>query len=423
MARAGTLFLLASFGVIVVSAGNWHHPRDHPVYDLFKRQNASAGALPAIGSAQWNSTYPEDISNATVPDAWMAAYTTAKAAGLIPNISLTTVGADGVPAYPAGDDPNSAEICSGTYQCRINGTTTEIWDAPDGHVGLGFDDGPLPYSPPLCDFLKQQGQTATHFYIGTNILQNPFVFQGCMEDPLQTPAVHTWTHPYMTTKTDEQVLLELGWTMQIIHDSLGGRLPRFWRPPYGDTDTRVTAIAYYVYHLTTVVWNQDTNDWMLEDPTDNPDNVITNQTVITNLTNWLSGPKTPGLIILEHELSSSAVQCFIQTYPLHAQNGWITGSIPDTFDQAAFLNSWNATSPVTPLDIAATPPSSVGPPAAPAAATTAVAAGASASSGASVAAGASKSTSNNSSNGAGSIAAISTAALLGAALCTLVFSY
>lgn len=56
-------------------------------------------------------------------------------------------------------------------------------------------------------------------------------------------AVHTWTHPYMTTLSNEQVVAEIGWTMQIIHDSTGGRLPRFWRPPYGDSDNRVRAIC------------------------------------------------------------------------------------------------------------------------------------------------------------------------------------
>lgn len=35
---------------------------------------------------------------------------------------------------------------------------------------------------------------------------------------------HTWSHPYMTTMTDMQVLGELGWTSQIIYDvSLSAR--------------------------------------------------------------------------------------------------------------------------------------------------------------------------------------------------------
>lgn len=69
--------------------------------------------------------------------------------------------------------------------------------------------------------------------------------------------MHTWTHPYMTTKTNGEVLAELGWTMQIIHNSTGGRVPKYWRPPYGDSDARVRAIAKEVFGLTTVIWNRE----------------------------------------------------------------------------------------------------------------------------------------------------------------------
>lgn len=81
----------------------------------------------------------------------------------------------------------------------------------------------------------------------------------------------------MTTLTDAQVLGELGWTsvsprvlsicdaqtplsrhrLQIIFDNTG-RLPAFWRPPYGDVDNRVRAIAKQVFGLQTVIWNYDT---------------------------------------------------------------------------------------------------------------------------------------------------------------------
>ena len=41
------------------------------------------------------------------------------------------------------------------------------------------------------------------------------------------------------------------------HDSQGGRLPRYWRPPYGDADNRVRAIAKELFGLQTVFWNQE----------------------------------------------------------------------------------------------------------------------------------------------------------------------
>jgi peptidoglycan/xylan/chitin deacetylase (PgdA/CDA1 family) len=61
----------------------------------------------------------------------------------------------------------------------------------------------------------------------------------------------------MTTLTNLEVVAELGWTMEIIHNSTGGRLPRFWRPPFGDSDVRVHAIAREVFGMTGILWNQE----------------------------------------------------------------------------------------------------------------------------------------------------------------------
>ena len=70
-------------------------------------------------------------------------------------------------------------------------------------------------------------------------------------------AVHTWTHPYMTTLSNLEIVSELGWTIEIIHDLTGGRIPVYWRPPFGDADNRVIAIAKEVFGLTTVIWNRE----------------------------------------------------------------------------------------------------------------------------------------------------------------------
>lgn len=55
-------------------------------------------------------------------------------------------------------------------------------------------------------------------------------------------AVHTWTHAHLTTLDDLGILGELGWTIQIIFD-LTGLIPLYYRPPYGDVDNRVRALA------------------------------------------------------------------------------------------------------------------------------------------------------------------------------------
>lgn len=61
----------------------------------------------------------------------------------------------------------------------------------------------------------------------------------------------------MTTLSNADVVAQLGWTLQLIYNSTGGRLARYWRPPYGDTDARVDAIAREVFGLTTIIWNNE----------------------------------------------------------------------------------------------------------------------------------------------------------------------
>ncbi|KAF5370107.1 hypothetical protein D9758_001048 [Tetrapyrgos nigripes] len=299
-------------------SATWHHSRDHSVSDLFRRDANDGTHYPAVGTPEWASKYPPWTPDPSqMPGAWRDRLNVAVAAGKVPNTPIPYSPGDQNPTYPEGHDPMSPEICSATYKCRIDG---DIWDGPSGFFGTSFDDGPLPTSGKLYDFLKEKNETATNFMIGSNVLENPDMFLRALTEGHDL-AVHTWTHPYMTTQTNEQVVAELGWTMQIIHDSSGGRVPKYWRPPYGDSDTRVTAIAREVFGLTTIIWNQDTEDWSLISGGTTLD-VIQN-----SMTQWLTGPKEPGLVILEHETSDLSVQAFINAYPLIKSNGWTTKSL------------------------------------------------------------------------------------------------
>jgi len=67
-------------------------------------------------------------------------------------------------------------------------------------------------------------------------------------------AVHTWSHPALTTLSNEQIIAELGWTKKIIKDVLGVT-PNMMRPPYGDIDDRVRAISLAM-GLTPVMWTR-----------------------------------------------------------------------------------------------------------------------------------------------------------------------
>ncbi|KAF5387831.1 hypothetical protein D9615_000412 [Tricholomella constricta] len=316
---------------------SWHHSEDHAVNALFKRAPDDGSPYPPVGSPTWSSAYPRSSPDvAQLPSTWVAALDAAVAAGKIPDIprSSNTPGVN--PVYPPGVNPNGPEVCSATYKCK---NPDDIWDAPDGYFATSFDDGPTPSSPKLLEFLEANDETATHFMIGVNILENPQFFLDIFNSGGDI-AVHTWTHPYMTTLTNLEILAQLGWTSEIIRNSTGGRVPKYWRPPYGDSDNRVRAIAKEIFGLETVIWNMETSDWGLTTGDTTPEQIH------EFFVQWVAGPKSPGMMVLEHETSDQSVQAFIDAYPLLKPNGWTTGSLTRLVGDGTYRNSKDSNSPV-----------------------------------------------------------------------------
>lgn len=193
---------------------------------------------------------------------------------------------------------------------------------------------PLNLPPHWSSFLQSNNVITTHFMIGYQILYYPNQFLTAFQAGHDI-ACHTWTHAYMTTLTNLQIVAEFGWTMQLIANSTGGRLPKFWRPPYGDTDVRVSAIAKEVFNLQAVLWNQDSMDYT--EPSAAP--------IVGLMQKFLSGPKTPGLIVLEHELSDITVNGFIQSYNMIAANGWNYQSLAQVLGGgSSYTNAKNSSS-------------------------------------------------------------------------------
>lgn len=307
-------------------------------------QPSRSGITTKLHGSWKTSLYPpEDVPGPKPLPAWLAAYRKAKKKGLIPKLRPSIM-IDGDPSYPFYSNStftNSKKICSWTVtKCT---SPRDIVSAPRGKMGISFDDGPQPPTSELLSFLKQNNQSATHFMIGSRIRDNPDLLFETFKSNHDHIAVHTWSHPYMTTMSDMEVLGEIGWTMQIIYDLIGV-IPAFWRPPYGDIDNRVRAISQHVFGLKTVMWSTDPNDWCLSDgsspesecaPGSGPQNM--NQLIADLRFHIHEGvarnhhfPKK-GIISLEHELSRRTVQSFMETYPFAKSLGWDTRPIPDLF--------------------------------------------------------------------------------------------
>jgi len=96
------------------------------------------------------------------------------------------------------------------------------------------------------------------FYIGSNVMDWPLEAQRALADGHEI-CVHTWSHRYMTSLTNEEVFAEFYYTMQAIKFVVGVT-PTCWRPPFGDVDDRVRAFAHAL-GLRTIIWQYDSNDW------------------------------------------------------------------------------------------------------------------------------------------------------------------
>jgi len=72
------------------------------------------------------------------------------------------------------------------------------------------------------------------FVVGSRVISFPSLLQEEFMAGHQI-AVHTWSHPSLTTLTNEQIIAELGWSKKVIYDVLGVT-PTVMRPPYGDIE-------------------------------------------------------------------------------------------------------------------------------------------------------------------------------------------
>ena len=111
----------------------------------------------------------------------------------------------------------------------------DITKCPDRLTwGLTYDDGPGFYTAELLAYLNQNSLLATIFTVGSRAIEFPSTLRDEYINGHQI-AVHTWSHPYLTTLTNEQIIAELGWSKKIIKDVLGVT-PNMMRPPYGDIE-------------------------------------------------------------------------------------------------------------------------------------------------------------------------------------------
>lgn len=101
-------------------------------------------------------------------------------------------------------------------------------------VALTFDDGPNTITTPkVLDLLEQYGIKASFFLIGQNVTpESVKVTERALKMGCEI-CNHTYTHPFMSKLTKEQIIEEVEKTDAII-EKLTGKRTLFFRPPYID---------------------------------------------------------------------------------------------------------------------------------------------------------------------------------------------
>ncbi|KAF8995539.1 carbohydrate esterase family 4 protein [Cyathus striatus] len=207
-------------------------------------------------------------------------------------------------------DPDCWWTVSQCISPKLSGLPPDIADVLEPNtLGYSFDDGPSCSHDRLYGYLDNQHQKATMFFIGSNVISWPLQTQRAFSDGHEI-CLHTWSHSYMTALSSEVAFAELyystyyGMTIKLV----AGVTPTCWRPPYGDVDDRIRAIANQL-GLRTILWNYDSNDW-----TDNVDDVDQNYEKIIEDAEQGKFNKR-GAILLMHELDNFTMSKAIEFYP------------------------------------------------------------------------------------------------------------
>ncbi|KAF0557933.1 glycoside hydrolase/deacetylase [Gigaspora margarita] len=244
-----------------------------------------------------------------------------------------------------GKCPNPDEYCHwGCTQCVRN--QTDIITCPNvGDWGITLDDGPSPQTTAILDFLEAQNIKVTFFVVGSRVVEYPEILQRAYKLGHQI-GVHTWSHPSLTTQTNEQVISELQWTAEVIKAAIGV-VPSYMRPPYGDFDDRIRGICEQLGYKI-VTWDSDTNDWR-----SNTDKTFKLSWIEGNFTEWVKQPGKPGHISLEHDLYKGAAAQVPSVINIVTKAGYKVKPVGTCLGNDNFYQS-NATTPVPPNSTAST---------------------------------------------------------------------
>ncbi|SCZ95714.1 BZ3500_MvSof-1268-A1-R1_Chr8-1g09748 [Microbotryum saponariae] len=316
------------FAVAALLVGASHAQLDQLSQAAIKDPAKECTAYTYAPLAAFQSSYPTiwkiaDLQHAGVTDSAKNLFATVSAG--LPSIAPrgTTDGDWSNVKYSTTDDPDcwwTSTLCTTPKLLSLPPDVTHC-EQPAA-LGYTLDDGPNCSHNAYYDYLNDQKQKATLFYVGSNVMNWPLQAQRGLADGHEICA-HSWSHRYMTSLSNEQAFAEIYYSKKIIKDVLGITVQCF-RPPFGDTDDRIRSITHAL-GMRTILWSYDTVDWQV-DQSGNAEVDHNYQTLISKATDQ------QGQINLAHELNTATMN-LSQTWLPALQKAYTGGVMPITVCQ------------------------------------------------------------------------------------------
>ena len=170
----------------------------------------------------------------------------------------------------------------------------------------------------LCRFAQDSGVRLTFFPNGSysSWEENGDVLQPLIDSGQVAIGNHTWSHPDLTTLTDDQIAEEIGRNRDWIESTFGIRTP-FLRPPFGAQDERVQRISAELGHPTVVLWNSTLED----------NRLLTGDELLDAARRWFNAQA----IVVGHANQPTVTTVYDQLLELIAERGLQTVTLADVW--------------------------------------------------------------------------------------------
>ncbi len=168
-------------------------------------------------------------------------------------------------------------------------------------------------------FAAATGTRLTFFVTGTypSWAENAEVLRPLVDAGQVQLANHTWSHPDLTSLSDQDIVDELQRTHDDIGERFGVDARPFYRPPFGYYDDRVMAVASGIGYTTPTLWWGSLAD----------SGLVSEQRIVELATEWFQ----PGHIVIGHLNFDPVTRVFAELHAIIRERRLTTVTLNDVF--------------------------------------------------------------------------------------------